>query len=137
MSDFHTVYLTKENSKRCIEKLCGNLILGDHIWRSFEWYFSISGEQWESCYHTLTIKIPLTCWHSGFTLRFQSKVWYVKVLYGHPQEDEEKHVKVEGDQTEQNITILFLLHFSVSVNIHLLMAIFTHLCPFSSSAWLH
>ena len=44
MSDFHTVYLTKENSKRCIEKL----MIGDHIWQSFEWYFSISGEQWES-----------------------------------------------------------------------------------------
>jgi len=131
MSDFHTVYLTKENSKRCIEKL----IIGDHIWQSFEWYFSISGEQWESLLPHFDNKDSSDMF--TFTLRFQSKVWYVKVLYGHPQEDEEKHVKVEGDQTEQNITIPFLLHFSVSVNIHLLMAIFTHLCPFSSSAWLH
>jgi len=58
-------------------------------------------------------------------------------LYGHPQEDEEKHVKVDGDQKEQKITILFLLHFSISVNIHFLWqylhiyAHFLHLLDFT------
>ena len=133
MSDFHTVYLTKENSKRCIEKFD---YIGDHIWKSFEWYFSISGEQWESLLPHFDNKDSSDMFTFRIHIKISIKGLICQGFVWTPTRGRRKACQSWGrpNGAEHNYSVL---HFSVSVNIHLLMAIFTHLCPFSSSAWLH